>query len=145
MFLSTHRAQSVSEFSFDSFAQQTSKKHNIHAYTGTVTVVEPKKSWFDPQLLSLYAIMVGILGIAVYWAAQNFPGSKSVNKRKDRRAGAKSTATDKGTVIGVKGQPITATTGTTSSYDESWIPEHHLKARQGASSPKPKGRSGSRK
>ena len=107
-------------------------------------MIEPKKSWFDPQLLSLYAIMVGILGVAVYWAAQNFPGSKSVNKRKDRKAGAKTTANDKDTVIGTKGQPITAS-GVSSAYDESWIPEHHLKARQGASSPKPKGRSGSRK
>lgn len=29
--------------------QQTGKKHNLHAYTGTVTVVEPAKSWFDLQ------------------------------------------------------------------------------------------------
>lgn len=101
-----------------------------------MTVIEPKKSYFDPQLLSLYALLVGIIGAAIFWAAQNFPGSKSVNKRKSRKDGTKSIPKD--AVIGTKGQIITPTTGTTTSYDESWIPEHHLRSRQGASSPKPK-------
>jgi hypothetical protein len=109
-----------------------------------VTVIEPKKNWFDLQILSLYAFLAAAVGLAIFYAAQIFPGSKSVQKRKDRKAGI--AAQGKETVIGTKGQPITATSGTTSSYDESWIPEHHLKARTGASSPKPKNsRSNSRK
>lgn len=113
--------------------QQTGKKHNIHAYTGTVTVVEPKKSWFDPQLLSLYALLAGIVGTAIYWASKNFPGSKTISKRKERQAGIKSTP--KAATTGTKGQTIPTPTASTSAYDESWIPEHHLK-REGASSPR---------
>ncbi|UZJ53043.1 hypothetical protein CBS101457_002363 [Exobasidium rhododendri] len=115
---------------------QTGKKHNIHAYTGTVTVIEPKKSWFDAQLLSLYAIMAGIVLIAIQWASKQFPGSASINKRKDRQADAK--ALPKGTATSTRGQPMSTSTASSSSYDESWIPEHHLKSRSGASSPRPK-------
>lgn len=81
--------------------------------------------------------MAGIVGIAIYYASTAFPGSKSVKKRENRQSGIKTAP--KNATLGTKGQNISTTPNVqSSSYDESWIPEHHLKSRQGASSPKPR-------
>lgn len=119
---------------------QTSKTHNIHAYTGTITVVEPPKSWFDVQMLSLYALLAAVVGTAIYWASQNYPGSRSVNKRK-KRATTAQTAGSTGKPTGTKGQPIVPSStpsASSSAYDEDWIPAHHLRKSGGTNSPKPR-------
>lgn len=36
----------------------------------------------------MYAILAGIVGWCVYWAAQSFPGSKSLQKREKKAAEA---------------------------------------------------------
>lgn len=122
---------------------QTSKKHNIHAYTGTVTVVEPPKSWYDVQLLSLYVLLAGIVVATILWASQNFPGSRTVDKRKQRKTQGK-TVSSSGSTVGTQGQPVSPGASKSSAYDEDWIPEHHLKkTRGGATSPRPRvGRAG---
>lgn len=50
------------EFSLLVNDEQTGKKHRIHAYSGTVKVIEPAKSWFDLQLISVY--IIGLAAIA---------------------------------------------------------------------------------
>ncbi|PWN35531.1 uncharacterized protein FA14DRAFT_160634 [Meira miltonrushii] len=117
---------------------QTSKVHNLHAYTGSVSVVEPAKSWFDVQLLSLYALLAAVVGTAVYWASKNYPGSNSINKRKQRASTAKANAAS-GSSVGTKGQKVEPVSASSSAYDEDWIPAHHLrKSAGGSNSPKPR-------
>lgn len=126
--------------------QQTNKKHNIHAYTGAVTVYEPPKSWFDVQLLSLYALLAAVFGTTIWWASKNFPGSRTVDKRKQRKGNMGATADVTGSkaaakdFTGTRGQALSpsGTPGkTSSSYDEDWIPKHHLKG-SSTSSPRPR-------
>lgn len=120
--------------------QQTNKKHNIAAYTGTVTVFEPPKSWFDVQLLSLYVLLAGVFGTTIYWASKHYPGSKTVDKRKQRHSNLQSTGK---AAAGTRGQDVSSATSTatgkTTGYDEDWIPKHHLKqTNSGANSPRPR-------
>ncbi len=55
------------EFSLLVNDEQTGKKHRIHAYRGTVKVVEPAKSWFDLQLISVYIIAIAAVAGIVYF------------------------------------------------------------------------------
>lgn len=78
--------------------------------------------------------MAGIVGTAIWWAKQNYPGSKTVNKRKERTAAAKAESS---------ASPVKATASSVklpgqSGYDEDWIPEHHLKKGSRPTSPRPK-------
>ena len=62
--------------------EQTGKKHRIHAYSGSVQVVEPPKNWFDLQLLSAYlfaAAFVAGIGYLVYNTYVN-PEDKTTKK-----------------------------------------------------------------
>lgn len=99
---------------------QTSKKYNIQAYQGTVTVIEPPKNWLDPQLWSVYLILVGLLAGAGYFAKQYFAPAPTTKK-----GGAAGGAKPRGGVA----KPA-AVASSAKGYDESWIPEHHLKARK---------------
>jgi len=97
------------------------------AFNNTVSVVEPDTSLLDPQLLFLYLILtafVGGCGYFVYntWLAQVVP------KQKRRPEIVKVSAVQ---------SPVMATGA---KYDESWIPEGHIKkpATQRANSGKPK-------
>lgn len=55
------------EFSLLVNDEQTGKKHRLHAYRGTVQVIEPPKNWFDLQLLSVYAISIAAVVGLVYF------------------------------------------------------------------------------
>ncbi|KAL1921618.1 uncharacterized protein VTP21DRAFT_11334 [Calcarisporiella thermophila] len=86
-------------------------------FNSTVTVVDPEHSIFDLQLISIYLILAATaVGIGYLVKEAFFPATVASKKKKPV-------------------QPAPATTSTDSSegsavYDESWIPEHHLKARQ---------------
>ncbi|KAK9460406.1 uncharacterized protein V1516DRAFT_625781 [Lipomyces oligophaga] len=94
------------------------------AFNSTVTLKDLPLSFFDPQLLIVYVLLIAFFGFGGYYAyfsfiqPKYFPVKKTVKKTK------------------AKATPIVATsTGTDGkAYDESWIPEHHLRPR----SPKPR-------
>lgn len=101
---------------------QTGKKHNLQAYEGSVTVIEPPKNWLDPQLWTVYLLGLAIVAGIGYFVQQTyFPAARP---RKGPTGGnpaasqsLKSAAATTGTMVGQK-------------YDEDWIPEHHLKGRR---------------
>lgn len=49
---------------------QGNKPHTIQVHEGPVTVIEPKKSWFDLPLLLLYAV----LSVSFYYLLKTFAG-----------------------------------------------------------------------
>ncbi|EPS44733.1 hypothetical protein H072_1264 [Dactylellina haptotyla CBS 200.50] len=84
------------------------------AYNGTISVAEPPTSLLDPQILFLYLFILGLVGGGGYlayetWVVPMLPKPKRV--RTTAPVEAKTTSADVG-----KG-----------GFDESWIPEHHLK------------------
>jgi len=98
--------------------------HHITAYDSVVSVVEPPSSFFDLPLLFSYVVMAALLGGGGYLVYQNYvPKTK---KRKVRK--------------NVNKEEISSPVGPTAaakSYDEDWIPSHHLKKKakaQGAAS-----------
>ena len=81
------------------------------------TVVEPNVSIFNPQLLFLELVLLATFagfGYFVYefWGKQYFKGTAPV-AAKVKRAASPSSATASG-----------------KAYDESWIPEAHLKQKK---------------
>lgn len=60
------------EFSLLVNDEQTGKKHRIHAYRGSVQVIEPPKNWFDLQLLSVYAILVAAVAGVGYFVYTSY-------------------------------------------------------------------------
>ncbi|KAK6359679.1 hypothetical protein TWF696_000822 [Orbilia brochopaga] len=103
------------------------------AYNGTISVAEPPTSLLDPQILFLYLFILGVVsggGYLAYqtWVVPMLPKPKRVRPTPVAPAEAKTSSAEVS-----KG-----------GFDESWIPEHHLKrpvaqkVRSG-STPKPKG------
>lgn len=109
-----------------SLHQQTGKKHNHLAYRGTVKVIEPEKNYFDLSLLSVYLIVILFAIGTIYIALQAF---NKPSETKISTSQPKKQERSRPTPTPVKGE------SSSKSFDESWIPEEHLrnrKARTGA-------------
>ncbi|KAF3908634.1 hypothetical protein AA313_de0202800 [Arthrobotrys entomopaga] len=104
------------------------------AYNGTISVAEPPTSLFDPQILFLYIFILGLVGAGGYvayqtWVVPMLPKPKRVRREVPTEAKTTSADVPKG------------------GFDESWIPEHHLKRPvaqkvRSSGTPKPKGKKG---
>ncbi|KAF3932872.1 hypothetical protein ABW19_dt0200510 [Dactylella cylindrospora] len=84
------------------------------AYNGTISVAEPPTSLLDPQVLFLYLVLTGLVaggGYLAYntWVVPILPKPKKVRAAPVESAKTTSAEVPKG------------------GFDESWIPEHHLK------------------
>ncbi|KAH7884654.1 hypothetical protein F5I97DRAFT_1929500 [Phlebopus sp. FC_14] len=96
------------------------EKYRVTAYDSVVTIVEPESSWFDFKLITTYFIVLAFLGGISYYVYLSYvPASKT--KKTKRPEASTSVATV--TVTGV------------SSYEEEWIPEHHLKKSKSKKTP----------
>ena len=97
--------------------QQTKELHSLTAMNQTISVVEAPSSWLDPQLLFLLAIVGAALLGGAYAAYSAFLGPKPKGRGKKRVVTV--TAKD---ATGVPGQGVG-----TQTFEEDWIPAHHLK------------------
>ncbi|KAH8914667.1 hypothetical protein BT69DRAFT_1289877 [Atractiella rhizophila] len=88
------------------------------AFDDVITVVEPPSSFLDPALIFLYLILSTIFLGGGYLAYTNFVASGGKKKRSKRPVVAKSPV-----------PVIDEVTGVEKKYEDSWIPEHHLKSR----------------
>ncbi|EED12891.1 translocon-associated protein, alpha subunit, putative [Talaromyces stipitatus ATCC 10500] len=93
----------------------------IQAFNGTVSVVEPETSIFDPQIIFLYFfILAFFVGIFYFfytvWIAPYFPQKR--RGRESKKAIVKKTDLD-------VPSPDAAAVPTT-AYNSDWIPAHHI-------------------
>ncbi|RGB26097.1 translocon-associated protein, alpha subunit [Rhizophagus diaphanus] len=98
------------------FSDENAKKFRGVGYNDTVTVVDPEVSIFDLQLIFMYLILIGFFGGIGYLIFQSFFGGAKTKKGKKR---------------------IVKTEDNTSEsdkFDESWLPEQHLKSQTTRSS-----------
>ncbi|KAI5806948.1 hypothetical protein EDC01DRAFT_7303 [Geopyxis carbonaria] len=86
----------------------------VTAYNQTVAVVDGDMGIFDPGMLFLYTILAAGLASAAYFVYNTWVASVAPQKRRAPRPER---------VVPVAA-PVSATGA---KYDESWIPEHHLK------------------
>ncbi|KAF8656786.1 hypothetical protein AX16_002338 [Volvariella volvacea WC 439] len=103
-------------------------KYTVTAYDSIVTIVEPPISIFDLKLISTYLIVFSFLGGLGYVAYLSF-----VPSTKKTRIGKKT-----GPTTEIVNAPTATSTGT-ATYDEEWIPEHHLRKTKGGKKQKQNG------
>ncbi|CAG8590139.1 4407_t:CDS:2 [Ambispora gerdemannii] len=114
-FHSEFNPQDLDLIVFVAFTDDKNTRFEGVAYNSTIHIVEPEQSIFDLQLLFLYLILAGIIGGVGYMIFQAFFGgvkSKKNQKNRNQKIAEKQAAQ---AAIELK------------TYDESWIPEHHLK------------------
>ncbi|GKT49339.1 increased recombination centers protein 22 [Colletotrichum spaethianum] len=99
----------------------------VQAYNSTASIVEPPTSIFDPQIslsIFLYLFLSGAFAGTLYfvyktWIEALFPQAKKAKSSKKAR-------TVSVTVPLADSDAAAEATSTGKSYDESWIPEHHI-------------------
>ncbi|PGH01794.1 hypothetical protein AJ80_08960 [Polytolypa hystricis UAMH7299] len=102
----------------------------LPAYNGTVSIVEPDTSIFDPQIIFLYVFLLSCSVGVMYtfynlWIAPYFPQKRKATKGGDRTKKSSSEtkavdASEQGAGSGSDG-PSAAKT-----FDTEWIPAHHI-------------------
>ncbi|KAJ6438661.1 PGA2-like protein [Purpureocillium lavendulum] len=98
----------------------------IAAHDGTAAIVEAPTSFFDPQIIFLYLVLSAAFAGTLYfvyktWIEALFPQAK---RTKPARKSKKVADADAAALSGPE-TPASAT-GVSKSYDESWIPDHHI-------------------
>ncbi|KZF26549.1 hypothetical protein L228DRAFT_264930 [Xylona heveae TC161] len=107
---------------------------SLNAFNETVSVVEPDMSIFDPQIIFLYLVLAAGFAGTIYfiyntWIATLFPQKRRGGKGGERAKTSshrvkKVDPADQVSVVGADGPAVTSGA---KAYDESWIPEHHIK------------------
>ncbi|KAF3914914.1 hypothetical protein ABW20_dc0107808 [Dactylellina cionopaga] len=94
---------------------QGNKPVQYTAYNGTISVAEAPTSLLDPQILFLYLFILGVVGAGGYVAYQTWVVPMLPKPKRVRPVAVPTEAKTTSAEV-PKGQ-----------FDESWIPEHHLK------------------
>ncbi|OJI99154.1 hypothetical protein ASPVEDRAFT_25992 [Aspergillus versicolor CBS 583.65] len=96
----------------------------VYAHNGTVSVVEPETSIFDPQIIFLYFFLLACFGGVVYffytvWIAPYFP---------QKRKSAKPEGSKKPSGVSKKADaPVDSpAVSSATTYNAEWIPAHHI-------------------
>ncbi|KAJ6005611.1 hypothetical protein N7451_003555 [Penicillium sp. IBT 35674x] len=101
------------------------KFFTVQAFNGTVSVVEPETSIFDPQIIFLYFFLLACFAGVVYffytvWVAPYFP-----QKRKSGKSGEKRTPAKRAESVATEETSSPAVSSAT-TYNADWIPSHHI-------------------
>ncbi|ORX36648.1 hypothetical protein BD324DRAFT_458933 [Kockovaella imperatae] len=97
----------------------TKEVSRVTAMNQTISVVEQPASWADPQLLLLFVILGAALLGGAYAAYSSFFDAGSKKSKGTKKRTTVVTAKESA----VPGQPAAK------SFEEDWIPAHHLKAK----------------
>ena len=101
-------------------------------YEGTVEIVEPTGSWFDLELISLYIILTGFFGSIGYLVYKSYilnPSSSTTTTGSGKkRRGPRPNIVAKDSEIRDSAEAVK---DGEKVLDQDWIPDHHLKSRNG--------------
>ncbi|KAE8380123.1 hypothetical protein BDV26DRAFT_258041 [Aspergillus bertholletiae] len=100
--------------------------YTVYAYNGTVSVVEPETSFFDPQILFLYFFLLACFSGVIYffytvWVAPYFP-----QKRKSGKGAEYSKKTSGAAKKAETAEPSSPAVSSATTYNADWIPAHHI-------------------
>lgn len=112
--------------------------HTVQAFNETVTVVEAETSLFDPQIIFLYLVLLGVFSGVAYFIYSTWIESLFPQKRRGGKGGERAKKSSMGSrkvepaeqvaVVGADGPAVTSgALAGGKGYDESWIPEGHIK------------------
>ncbi|KAG6000204.1 hypothetical protein E4U54_001510, partial [Claviceps lovelessii] len=103
--------------------------HQLVVHDGVATIVEPPTSLLDPQIIFLYLVLSAVFAGTLYfvyktWIEALFPQAK---RTKSYSAGGKKSKKMSPDVdAALSGSESAGTATGSKTYDESWIPEHHI-------------------
>ncbi|KAK0728070.1 hypothetical protein B0T26DRAFT_156726 [Lasiosphaeria miniovina] len=101
----------------------------VQVHGGPATIVEAPTSIFDPQIIFLYLFLTGLFGATSYfvyktWIEALFPQTRRAAKPAGAKKVKKVEAVEP--LSGSESAGGAFATGADKSYDESWIPNHHI-------------------
>ncbi|KAG8421883.1 hypothetical protein J3458_003719 [Metarhizium acridum] len=117
--------------------------YQVQAHDGLAAIVEAPTSFLDPQIIFLYLVLSAAFAGTLYfvyktWIEALFPQAKRTKSSSSGLKKAKKSADADAALSG--SESAAATTGS-KTYDESWIPDHHINrpiAKRVKSTPKKK-------
>ncbi|KID98268.1 signal sequence receptor alpha chain, partial [Metarhizium majus ARSEF 297] len=117
--------------------------YQVQAHDGLAAIVEAPTSFLDPQIIFLYLVLSAVFGGTLYfvyktWIEALFPQAK---RSKSSSGGPKKAKKSADADAALSGSESAAATTGSKTYDESWIPDHHINrpvAKRVKSTPKKK-------
>ncbi|KAH7318726.1 hypothetical protein B0I35DRAFT_479205 [Stachybotrys elegans] len=109
---------------FAVFADDKGTIVQVEAYNDSASIVEPPTSFLDPQIIFLYLFLTAAFGGLLYfvyktWIESLFPQAKRTKPAKKAKKPVDADAA-------LSGSESTGVATPGKSYDESWIPDHHI-------------------
>ncbi|KAE8146343.1 hypothetical protein BDV25DRAFT_143791 [Aspergillus avenaceus] len=97
--------------------------YTLSAFDGTVSVVEPETSIFDPQIAFLYFFLLACFGGVIYffytvWVAPYFPQKRKSGKGPEKASGVSKKVE--------AAEPTSPAVASATTYNAEWIPAHHI-------------------
>ncbi|KAI8871053.1 ArfGap-domain-containing protein [Ramicandelaber brevisporus] len=113
------------------YTDKDGKQHSIIAHNEIINIAE-YESWFDPQLWSIYLMLITGFGGAAYFAYDTYVANPSTASGKDKKkadaeAKAAVAAADAGS-DGEGGASTAGAGGVKKSTLDSWLPDQHKKS-----------------
>ncbi|KAG5977516.1 hypothetical protein E4U55_006735, partial [Claviceps digitariae] len=102
--------------------------HQVVAHDGLASIVEAPTSFLDPQIIFLYLVLSAVFAGTLYfvyktWIEALFPQAK---RTKSFAGGKKSKKMSPDADAALSGSESAGAATGSKTYDESWIPEHHI-------------------
>ncbi|TNY19665.1 hypothetical protein DMC30DRAFT_291306, partial [Rhodotorula diobovata] len=106
------------------FVDGARRSHSVLGYDSTVTVVEPKGSWFDLELLFLYLLLGSAFSGVAYLVYTSYLSPTPVATKSAAAARRRPHA-----VTAKSASIVDNTDGSRVRVDDEWVPEHHREVR----------------